>query len=99
MTQGTPEETAGHSAERPAPPDARKELEQEIVRTREQLGDTVEQLAAKADVPQRVRTRATEVATRARAVPTPAAAAAAAAPFLLAAGYVLLRRPRPQSAK
>jgi hypothetical protein len=83
----------------PGTPGTRQELEEEIARTREQLGDTVEQLAAKADVPQRVRTRANEVATRVRAVPTPAAAAAAAAPFLLAAGYVLLRRPRPQSAK
>jgi hypothetical protein len=92
MIPGTPEETAGHGAARPEAPGTKQELEQEILRTREQLGDTVEQLAAKADVPQRVRGRAADVATRLRGSPVPAAAAAAA-PFMLAA-YLVLRRPR-----
>jgi len=42
------------------------ELRQEIERTREQLGETVEQLAAKTDVKGRARAKATELAGRAR---------------------------------
>ena len=42
------------------------ELRQEIERTREQLGETVEQLAAKTDVKRRARAKATELAGRAR---------------------------------
>ena len=41
-------------------------LRQEIERTREQLGETVEQLAAKTDVKGRARAKATELAGRAR---------------------------------
>jgi ABC-type transporter Mla subunit MlaD len=47
-----------------AAPDDRQQLEQEIERTREQLGETVEQLAAKADVKSRAQTRAAEVSRR-----------------------------------
>jgi hypothetical protein len=42
------------------------ELRQEIERTREQLGETVEQLAAKTDVKGRARAKAAELAGRAK---------------------------------
>ena len=45
----------------PAAPDDVQQVEQEIERTREQLGETVEQLAAKADVKGRARAKAAEV--------------------------------------
>jgi Protein of unknown function (DUF3618) len=41
------------------------ELEQEIERTREHLGDTIDELAGKADVKARARARATEIRARA----------------------------------
>jgi ABC-type transporter Mla subunit MlaD len=47
-----------------AAPDDPQQLKQEIERTREQLGETVEQLAAKADVKSRAQTRAAEVSRR-----------------------------------
>lgn len=47
----------------PAPDDARQ-LEAEIERTREQLGRTVQELAARADVKSRARAKATEVTDR-----------------------------------
>jgi predicted RecB family endonuclease len=45
----------------------RQEIEQEIERTREQLGQTVAELAAKVDVPARARGKAAEVAGRVKA--------------------------------
>ena len=42
-----------------------QELEQEIERTREHLGDTIDELAGKADMKARARARAAEVKTRA----------------------------------
>jgi hypothetical protein len=42
-----------------------QELEQEIERTREHLGDTIDELAGKADVKARARARAAEVKARA----------------------------------
>ncbi len=48
----------------PAAPDDVQQVEQEIERTREQLGETVEQLAAKADVKGRARAKAAEVSER-----------------------------------
>jgi Protein of unknown function (DUF3618) len=47
-----------------AVPDDPQQLRQEIERTREQLGETVEQLAAKADVKSRAQSRAAEVSER-----------------------------------
>ena len=47
-----------------AAPDDVQQVEQEIERTREQLGETVEQLAAKADVKGRARAKAAEVSER-----------------------------------
>jgi len=44
-----------------------QQLEQEIERTREQLGETVEQLAARADVKSRVQAKAAEVSGRVKA--------------------------------
>jgi hypothetical protein len=43
-----------------------EEIQQEIERTREHLGETVDELAAKADVKARARVKAAEVTARAR---------------------------------
>jgi predicted transcriptional regulator len=43
------------------------EIRQEIEKTREQLGQTVEELAAKVDVPARARSKAAEVTGRVKA--------------------------------
>jgi Protein of unknown function (DUF3618) len=58
----TPREEAGTPAS--APPDDVQQVQQEIEQTREHLGDTVEQLAAKADVKARARDKAAELAGR-----------------------------------
>lgn len=57
-------ETASRTDAAPAAPDDPLELEREIERTREQLGETVELLAAKADVKQRAQVKATELSER-----------------------------------
>jgi Protein of unknown function (DUF3618) len=48
----------------PAPPDDPQQLAEEIERTREQLGETVEQLAARADVKARAQEKARQVTGR-----------------------------------
>jgi len=48
-------------------PESRQEIEQEIEQTRERLGQTVEELAAKADVPARAREKAAEVSGQVKA--------------------------------
>ena len=45
---------------------SRPEIEQEIERTRQRLGETVEELAAKADVKARVRDKTAGLSRRAR---------------------------------
>lgn len=69
--QGTgPAETTGTSPEAsatPAVPDDPDELRREIERTREQLGETVEQLASKADVKKQAQDKAAELRTQAKA--------------------------------
>ena len=50
------------------PADEAQALRDEIERTRERLGDTVEQLAAKADLKKQARTEAARFAGRVRAV-------------------------------
>jgi len=76
------------------PPDDAAELRQQIRQAREQLGETVEELAAKTDVKARARRKATELAGRvkggagralARDVPSLAAAGGALVMALLAA--------------
>jgi hypothetical protein len=62
--EGTVEADAQRAAEL-GPVDG-AELRREIERTREQLGETVEQLAAKTDVKGRARAKATELAGRGR---------------------------------
>jgi hypothetical protein len=47
-----------------APPDDPQQLAEEIERTREQLGDTVEQLAARADVKARAQDKASQLTGR-----------------------------------
>ena len=49
-------------------PDSASEIQREIEQTREHLGQTVEQLAAKADVKARARAKADEVKARAAEV-------------------------------
>ena len=61
MTSALPEETSAQSA------DAAQRLRDEIERTREHLGDTVEQLAAKADVKKRAKAEAVQLTGRVRA--------------------------------
>jgi uncharacterized protein DUF3618 len=58
MTRGDEHKSAPHSI---------AEMEREIADTRQQLGRTIEELAARADVPARARARASETAARVRA--------------------------------
>jgi chromosome segregation ATPase len=51
-------------------PESAPEIQQEIEQTRERLGRTVEQLAAKADMKARVRVKADEMRARAQAKAT-----------------------------
>ncbi|MFC4034292.1 DUF3618 domain-containing protein [Streptomyces polygonati] len=64
MTQGD-HRTPGSAGRHTDP--ALVELERQIAETREQLGETVEELAAKADVSGRAKAKAQEAATRVRA--------------------------------
>lgn len=57
-------ETASPADAAPAAPNDPQELEREIERTRDQLGETVELLAAKADVKKRAQAKATELSER-----------------------------------
>ena len=57
-------ETAAQADAAPAATNDPQELEREIERTREQLGQTVELLAAKADVKGRAQAKATELSER-----------------------------------
>jgi hypothetical protein len=57
--------TRGDQHKPPTPSIA--EMEREIATTREQLGETIEELAAKADVPARARAKASDTAARVRA--------------------------------
>jgi hypothetical protein len=82
---------------KPSPAD----IQAEIDATRERLGETVDQLAARLDVPARTRARVTEDALRVRdtAVETyrespPAVLGAAAAVVSAVAGIVIWRRKR-----
>jgi hypothetical protein len=59
------------------PPDDEAELQQEIERTREQLGETVEQLVAKADVKARAQDKVSELAGRVKGKASQARAQAA----------------------
>jgi hypothetical protein len=59
----TPQTSAPNGAKE-APPDDVQELQQEIEQTREQLGETVQQLAAKADVKARAQDKAAQLADR-----------------------------------
>ena len=74
---GTPQ-TAAPDTNGSPPPDNVQELQQEIEQTREQLGDTVEQLVANADVKARARGKAAELAGRVKGEAGQARAQAAA---------------------
>jgi Protein of unknown function (DUF3618) len=84
---GLPPEAAGgddrpeagqQAGAEPSAPDDVQQLQQEIERTREQLGETVEQLAAKADVKARAREKAAELSGRAKSTTSQARKEAAA---------------------
>ena len=62
----------------PAPPDDPEELGEEIERTREQLGETVQALAAKADVKARAQDKAAQLTGRLKGEPGQARQQAAA---------------------
>jgi Protein of unknown function (DUF3618) len=70
-----------HAGSVTGPPDDVQELRREIEETREQLGDTVQQLAAKTDVTARARDKAVELTqkVKGKASQTQAHAAASAA--------------------
>ncbi|MGH3254783.1 MAG: DUF3618 domain-containing protein [Streptosporangiaceae bacterium] len=76
---------------------SRQEIEQEIELTRQRLGETVEELAAKADIKARARDKALGLARRARqgvVVHRHWPAAAAAAGLVIAASFAFWRRRR-----
>jgi Protein of unknown function (DUF3618) len=88
-----------------APPDSIQALTEEIKRTREDVGETVAALAAKADFKARAREKANEVAGRlwdtagkvkeqAAAVPRQRGVVLAAACVVLLAGVLIARRRR-----
>jgi hypothetical protein len=60
MASAPPEETPGHQG------DEAKQLKEEIARTREHLGETVDQLVAQVDVKSRVQAQATGLTERAK---------------------------------
>jgi hypothetical protein len=81
------------------------ELRQEIVQTRERLGETVEQLVAKTDVKARAKSKGTELAARAKGQATrwktqaagqsqrqAQVVAAAAAAAVAVVGYLVMRK-------
>ena len=77
-------------------------LEAEIERTREQLGDTVQELASRADVKSRARAKAAELTGRAKNTAAQARAPKrwmplAVAAGVLAVGYLALRQWRRRS--
>jgi hypothetical protein len=76
--------TIEHPAPDAAPP-GRQEILDDIERTREQMGQTVEALAAKADVKAQVQRKAAEVTGTARQRAGSALAAARQRPALIAA--------------
>ena len=56
--------TSGAADRAPAPPDEPRRLAEEIERTREQLGETVEALAAKVDLRARAQEKAGQLTAR-----------------------------------
>ncbi|TVZ04589.1 DUF3618 domain-containing protein [Trebonia kvetii] len=81
--------------------DEAQQLKEEIVRTREHLGETVDQLVAKADLKSRAQAQAAELTGRARNAGADAAAKVreqvtatraktGTAPWMMAAGAVVL---------
>ena len=71
-----------------------EEIERDIARTREQLGDTAEALAAKADVKAHAQEKVAEVKQQARARATSPAAIAAGAAVVLVVAVIIARRRR-----
>jgi hypothetical protein len=65
-TDADAQETAPLTGRIAPAPDNRRQLEAEIERTREQLGETVQELVARADVKTRARAKATELTGRVR---------------------------------
>lgn len=100
-TGGDAQETAPLTGSIAAPPDDARQLELEIERTREQLAETVQELAARADVKARARAKATEVSGRLKGTMVQArsnAAARAAGVRSQVAGNTATARQRATSA-
>ena len=78
LPDGDTAPTTSHADAQGGPPDEVQELQQEIEQTREQLGETVEQLVAKADVMARAKGQASAAAVPVwQATPEPARQAVA----------------------
>jgi hypothetical protein len=93
------ERPAGEAGAGPAAPDDAEQLQAEVERTREQLGEAVEQLAAKADVTSRARDGAARLTGQIKSATAQGAGAArqhgvplTVAALVLIAGYLLIRQ-------
>jgi LPXTG-motif cell wall-anchored protein len=84
MGSALPEEIPGH------PVDEAQQLKEEIERTREHLGETVNQLVAHVDVKSRAQAKATELTGRAKDAAANVTAKTGTATWILAAGAVTL---------
>jgi type VI protein secretion system component VasF len=73
-------------------PDDQQELEKEIEQTREQLGQTVEALAAKVDVKARAQEKLGQVSQQIKERPVPVAISAGVVVGALAVVFTLIRR-------
>lgn len=104
MSDTPPEDPAVHEGTLiPPGDDDTVRLRAEIERTRDHLGATMEQLAAKVDVKSRARAKAAELTSQAKSatalarkqpVPLPAAAAGALAVLLLTVWFLRAKRGR-----
>ena len=86
LTSGDAQEAAPLSGSVTAPPANARQLEAEIRRTREQLGETVQELVARADVKSRALAKAAELSGKYKT----AVAQARWLPLAAAAGTVII---------
>ena len=88
-TGGDAQESPPISGTIAAPPDNARQLEREIERTREQLGETVQELIARVDVKRRALAKATEVSGKYKNT-VAQARKSAWVPLAMAAGAVII---------
>jgi chromosome segregation ATPase len=95
-TEHAPQDAGPHAEAQSGPPDGLQELKAEIEQTREQLGQTVEQLAAKADVKSQARAKMAALTGQAKSkaaqARTQAAGRSAGARSQVAGKAVLVRQ-------